>query len=179
MFQDFSESRALSRHSSGAFLAEAELVACDKTARISAAKIARDRAVRVSFGIKCSGFASAGGRVHCGEWFSEISEQQSASVAGGAESGASRLWRFAQELAVRGVAEVEGCVTAAGGGEIGSCDHGLRFQRFERSASGHFGGYYRCDGDFAIHRDHGNQLAIAGYDGEPAVKLALDFPWDA
>ena len=176
MIQYRPEPNARASHARGALLAQPELMTPYHTRRMAAAEIAGNRVVRVPRAgvIERTGLAAAGCRIERRQGFSEVGKHQSAGLLGGSKGVIGRHWPLAQKLAVSAITEIESIVARTRGGEIGSGHHRLCLEGFKGRGWRHLGCYHGSYGNFAVHRDHGNQFVVARFDGQDPVELAFD-----
>jgi len=134
-------------------------------------RVVGGRKVKLGRGVRASA-ATAG--VHGGERLGIVSEDEAVRGGDGVR-GRTRGWRrFAQELAVRGVAEIELVVPGASGHEVRADRYGFGLEGFEGSIASGFGGQHGGDGGFAIHSDDGEQTPGGWPDFERAAIVACE-----
>src|SRR5581483_172968 len=133
-----------------------------------------DREIRISIGVQSHldcGFrvATATPRVHGGECSTLVRQNHAASGNHGVPSGTVRSRRFAQELTMSRVAEIEVRVAPAAGDEIRTSRNGLGLHGLQRAVGfvlrSHYGGY----GSLEVHGDRGPKLPV----GRTNIQRAL------
>ena len=149
--------RTLARHGGGSPLAQADAMA----GRHAAGHRARHREIRGRTRLELPRDSATIGRVERLNRTALVRQDDTRRVARSPLGERSLGRRFAQELAVRRVAEIGTRVAPVRGHQERPRNHCLRFQAFETCAGRTLGRDDRSDGRFEIHSDHRHHL-VAG-----------------
>jgi len=147
--------------------------------RVSTATWTFDGVIRVVGGQKVklgrsvrASAATAG--VHGGERSGIVGEDEPVRGGDGVRGRTHGWRRFAQELAVCGVAEIEFAMPGTSGDEVRAHRYGFGLEGFEGSIARGFSGQHGGDGDFAIHSNDGEQTPGRWPDFERAAIAACE-----